>query len=427
MPNKNFALSTKTTTLNYTAANQIRSKKLHGFCSVNSVQRASLRRSIVMEVAQNLRRRRVLLCVTGMSPQIVTETLFALTVTQQPPWIPDEIRLITTKCGADSARSMLLSEGSGWFHRLRQDWNLPEVAFSASHISVLTDTKGNPLDDIRDDQDNQRAADGIADLVRLMTEDEHTEIHASIAGGRKTMGFFMGYAMSLWGRPQDKLSHVLISAPFESRTEFFYPTPSPHIIPARNTSEIPLEASTARVWLGDIPFVRLRGLLPSSITQQKSGFAQAVEAANRAIDQIDMEIDIATAVVWINKHPVRLPPMQIGLLCLLAWRCQQQMPPLRAPYKEANDPDWKKQALKELQHAMGNMHIPDSLNERLHNTQPMGDTVSQLLSKMERTLRDSGVLPLCGLIARQNIGKKSRQQSYALNLKADRVRINKCQ
>ncbi len=370
-------------------------------------------------------KRRILICVTGLSPQIVTETLFALSVSQTPRWVPDEIRLITTQRGADNARLTLLSDNPGWFHRMCRDWQLPPIAFDSSHIEVLQDVHGQPLEDIRDDQDNQRTADGIADLVRRMTEDEHTEIHASIAGGRKTMGFFMGYAMSLWGRPQDKLSHVLISAPFESRPEFFYPTPKPHVIPARAPGQDPLDASTAKVWLGDIPFVRLRKLLPASITGQNSGFAQAVSAANRALDQVELEIDIAQSCVRVNQQRIALPPMQMGLLGLLAWRCQQQLPPLRAPLKEVDDPEWRTMVRRELGQALGEMNIPDSLDKRLKESKPMGATVSEQLSKMEKTLANSGALPLSGLIARNNIGTRSRQQGYSLNLQAERVRITK--
>jgi CRISPR-associated protein (TIGR02584 family) len=370
-------------------------------------------------------RRRILICVTGLSPQIVTETLYALCVAQTPAWVPDEIRLVTTERGSANARLMLLSDSPGWFHRLCTDWKLPPIAFDASHIEVLKDTQGQALNDIRDDEDNQRAADGIADLVRRLTEDDNTEIHASIAGGRKTMGFFMGYAMSLLGRPQDKLSHVLISAPFESRPEFFYPTPTPHVIPARSPGQDPLDASTAKVWLGDIPFVRLRKLLPASITGQNSGFAQAVSAANRALDQVELEVDIAQSCVRINQQCIALPPMQLGLLGLLAWRCQQQLPPLRAPLKEVDDPEWRAMVLRELSLALGEMNIPDSWDKRLTERKPMGGTVSEQLSKMEKTLYNSGALPLIGLIARTNIGTRSRQQGYSLNLQAQHVRITK--
>lgn len=367
--------------------------------------------------------RKVLICVTGLSPQIVTETLYALCVVQTPAWIPDEVRLITTERGAVNARLMLLSDSPGWFHRLRQDWALPPIAFDASRIEVLKDSRGQALEDIRDDEDNQRAADGIADLVRRLTEDEHTEIHASIAGGRKTMGFFMGYAMSLWGRSQDRLSHVLVSTPFESRPEFFYPTPAPHIIPSRQAGQDPLDASTAKVWLGDIPFVRLRSLLPSSIKGQHLGFAQAVSAANRALDEIELEIDVAMGCIRINQQTIALPPMQLALLSILAWRCLAQLPPLPAPSKEVNDPEWKQQVRHALENAIGQMQIPVNLDQKLSDDSPIGDTFSQQLSKMERTLRQSGAIPLRGLIERVNISVRGRQQGYRLQLAAHQVRI----
>jgi len=273
-----------------------------------------------------------------------------------------------------------------------------------------------------DDADNQCAADGIADLVRRLTEDEQTEVHASIAGGRKTMGFFMGYAMSLWGRPQDRLSHVLVSAPFESRHEFFYPTPRPHVISA--PGQDPLDASTATVWLGDIPFVRLRNLLPASLKNQHAGFAQAVSAANRALDQIELTVDIAQSCVRINQQTIALPPMQLALLCLLAWHCQQQLPPLSAPLKEAHDPEWNAQTRQTLKLAMGEMHIPNSLDQRLSDGKAFGNSFNEQLSKLQKTLRDSGALPLNDLIERQPVSK-SRQKAYRLKLQPHQVQIIK--
>ncbi len=40
--------------------------------------------------------RRILLAVTGLTPQVVTETLYALACRPQTPWVPDEIHLVTT-------------------------------------------------------------------------------------------------------------------------------------------------------------------------------------------------------------------------------------------------------------------------------------------------------------------------------------------
>ena len=370
--------------------------------------------------------RRILLCVTGLSPQIVTETLYALCVQQPVPWIPNEVHLITTQRGADNARLSLLSEQPGWFHRFMKDWKLTGIKFDAESIKVIQNTLGEPLDDIRNDEDNQCAADSIADIVRKLTEDENTEIHASIAGGRKTMGFFVGYAMSLWGRPQDRLSHVLVSSPFESRTKFFYPTPAPSVISPDLPGQDTLDASSALVWLGDIPFVRLRGLLPPSIKDRNSGFAQAVAAANRALDEIDLEIDIASSTVRINRQTVKLPPMQFGLLCLLAWRCQKEMPPLPAPLKDSDDPEWRATVRIGLIKSMGEMHVPSSLDTRLNSgMEPIGPTFSQQLSKMERTLRNSGALPLRPLVVRMKIGTRGRQHGYSLGIRGSQIHFIK--
>jgi hypothetical protein len=80
---------------------------------------------------------------------------------------------------------------------------------------------------------------------------------------------------------------------------------------------------------------------------------------------------------------------------------------------------------RELGQALGEMNIPDSLDKRLKESKPMGGTVSEQLSKMEKTMANSGALPLSGLITRTNIGTRSRQQGYSLNLQAERVRITK--
>ena len=52
------------------------------------------------------------------------------------------------------------------------------------------------------------------------------------------MGFYLGYAFSLYARPQDRLSHVLVSSPFESHPEFFYPPATPRRLSTRDNRHI---------------------------------------------------------------------------------------------------------------------------------------------------------------------------------------------
>lgn len=367
--------------------------------------------------------RKILLCVTGLSPQIVTETLYALAVARPEPWVPTEIRILTTKRGAENVRLMLLSDQPGWFHRLCKDWKLPSIAFDTSHIQIIQSTSGTSLDDILDDDDNQCAADCIADCVRRLTCEAGTEIHASIAGGRKTMGFFLGYAMSLWGRPQDRLSHVLVSSPYESRAEFFYPTPGPHVIAAKDCGQDSIDAANARVWLGDIPFVRLRDLLPKPMLVGKSKFADAVAAANTALDQVSLEIGREHSTIYLNNKPLRLKPMQFALLTILAWRKKNGLSPLLAPNKEVNDEAWKNNALNDLCLALGEMNIPDSIYRRLSDSDPIGDTFNEQLSKFKKALRDSGILPLKELVIHSEDLIRGRQRSYELALDADQIQF----
>ena len=365
--------------------------------------------------------KKILLCVTGMTPQVVTETLYALAVEKSPPWIPTEIFILTTQRGADNARLMLLSESPGWFHQLCKDYALPPIAFDTSHILVMTDSAGLALIDIRNDQDNSDAADCIARLVGKLTRDVGSVVHASIAGGRKTMGFFLGYAMSLWGRPQDRLSHVLVSPEFESRPEFFYPTPYARVI-AGAKGQDSLDAATARVWLGDIPFVRLRQILPPNLRDNGDNFADAVRAANRAVGDVTVIVNISQKKILINDNPISLPPTQFALLALLAWRLKRGEPALRAPYKDVDDDEWRTQVLRDLTACLGEFGIPQSLYDRLNASEPVDGLFSQQLAKLERAIKTSGVLPWQRLIERvRQPASSARQRSYQLALHAEQI------
>src|SRR5712691_2229325 len=72
-------------------------------------------------------KKNLLLCVAGGTPQIVTETLYALTVQDRPqgPELIDEIRVITTLEGRKKIRETLLAGTLGMFHRFLRDY--PEV------------------------------------------------------------------------------------------------------------------------------------------------------------------------------------------------------------------------------------------------------------------------------------------------------------
>ena len=264
---------------------------------------------------------RILVAVTGLSPQIVTETLYALAVGlegEERPFVPTKIRLITTGEGARHAKDSLLNSGNGWFHRLKSDYRLPAIDFGPQHIVVLKDRTGQPLDDIRTRGDNERAADAITEEIRELTSDDETALHVSIAGGRKTMGFYVGYALSLYGRVQDRLSHVLVTPPYESHPEFFYPAPQRRIMKDREGR--PHDAHDARVTLADIPFVRLRDGLDSEMLASSPSFSAVVGQAQRAVPPVRLVLDPANCTVTAGGETFELKPSKFALYWLLATR-----------------------------------------------------------------------------------------------------------
>lgn len=268
--------------------------------------------------------RRVLLACTGLSPQIVTETLYALAVKANEPFVPTEVVLLTTKEGRERARLSLLSADPGWFHRMLADYRLPPIAFDDSRIRVLTDAQGRELEDIRSKEDNEQVADFILETVRELTADPNCALHASIAGGRKTMGFYLGYALSLYGRPQDRLSHVLVSEPYESSWDFFYPTPYERIIQTRNDKLA--NCKDAEVTLADIPFVRLRDGLPRRLVEGTASFTRTVAAANRAVAEPTLVLDLGGPSVLADGERIDLGPTELAVLLWLAIHAREGEP-----------------------------------------------------------------------------------------------------
>ena len=265
--------------------------------------------------------RRILLAVTGLTPQVVTETLYALAIQRQPSFIPTEIHLLTTQEGAEAARLGLLSEEPGWFYRLCENYALPAIRFEVSHIHPLVDAAGQPLSDIRTPADNQLAADLITELVRHFTADPSAALHVSIAGGRKTMGYYLGYALSLFGRPQDRLSHVLVSEPFEGCPDFYYPTPYNRVIVLRDNKLA--DTRDAQVTLAEIPFVRLRDELNIRLLTGTASFSQTVAAAQRALLPPALVIDLPGRRLTAAGEGVDLPPVELAFYSLMARRqCQ---------------------------------------------------------------------------------------------------------
>lgn len=328
--------------------------------------------------------KRILLAVCGLSPQVVTETVYALAMAQAA-LLPTEIHLITTREGAKKAMQTLSDKGAGWLSKLARDYALPAISFDESHIHVLQTPLGVDLDDIRTVEDNQYSADFITDVVRQYTQDAEAALHVSIAGGRKTMGYYLGYALSLYGRHQDRLSHVLVQEPFENCPDFFYPTPYSQMLTLRDARQY--DASGAKVALAQIPFVSLRHGLPQALLTGRASFNDTVRSIWSSISPPRLEIDLQRRRIQAGGVLVDMPPAELAFLSIFARRAKTGEPPLPAPSKGVPDHDWAKRYLDEYRQIVGKHSDIDNTERSLRHGMDDG-YFSQRKSKLERLVRE---------------------------------------
>lgn len=280
--------------------------------------------------------RRVLACVSGMSPAVVTETLHVL-VTQHD-FIPDEIHVITTGQGRDKVLQNLLAEPDGHFHRFMREY-LPQgrIRFDAGTIHVIgADAAGaGGLGDIQTDAENRLAADTLYRVLREIKNVPGTVLHASVAGGRKSMSFYMGHAFSLVAEPADRLSHVLVNEPFDGTVpEFHYPPKTPRMMKIRKGGAEAGEISSdkAELQLAELSVLKLGAMLGTLPPKAQTSFDFAVRIAQATLTPPPVRVvwdeTAERGCVETLGERIDLPPQQFLVLALhaMARRHEAELP-----------------------------------------------------------------------------------------------------
>ena len=199
-----------------------------------------------------------LIAVIGNTPQVMTETFWALRVQRHVPI--DEVFVMTTTIGKATCQKRLLDEGC--FEKMLVDYDIDPntVKFDAAHILVFEGTEDNYLDDIRTSDDNRLARDQIFRWIEDWTQKDHFALYCSLAGGRKSMGYLLGAAIQFFGRPeQDHLYHVLVTPPeIEMNRDFFFPPVREEQIPTSDGQHI--STADVRIELAELPYVSVRDI-----------------------------------------------------------------------------------------------------------------------------------------------------------------------
>lgn len=368
--------------------------------------------------------KRILLSVTGMSPAVVTETLYAL-VTEKN-FIPTEIQVITTIQGRNKLLSALLGieaerkERKGALQEFIEDYGsqygFDHIHFNEDCIHIIEDTNGEQLPDIRTPKENEHAANSIVQLVGKLCQDDETQLHVSIAGGRKTMGFFMGYALSLYGREQDSLSHVLVDEEFETLSNFYYRKPKEYrIVNEKNGKE--LDASQANIMLAEIPWVRLGLGVSEELLKNTISYSDSVNKAQQILDTPSLKFlaPVEGRKVQFGSQIVALSPRGYSLLLSLVISKLQGWQ--YVPHRE-------QKRITELYFAIYDMLTFDNdhIKERLADFDELKNVLSESRTDIRKKVKQTFSLGKDGKT--DYIPSSSRATAcYELNIASERIDI----
>lgn len=259
-----------------------------------------------------------LLAVTGLSPAIVTETLWAL-AQRETAILPDRVGFITTVTGAKVIEEQLFTPIPEWsglsvWETLRKSLKAESHQLIADPTHIITIPEPSTgraigLDDIRTPEENSAAAEFIFSRVWDVVRDMDCRLISSVAGGRKTMGALLHAAVSLIGRKDDLLTHVLVDPPFDTLRGFFFPGQPGGSILDRNG--VAHEPESARPQMAEVPFVSLRNRfkdlddLPGSfLTLRDTIDRQLTKDAEREV-LIRIEHDRQRVIIDGTAHKIK--------------------------------------------------------------------------------------------------------------------------
>lgn len=377
--------------------------------------------------------REIYIFVAGATPQIVTETIYAL-AKKNPPIYPDEVYIITTSIGKEWITDSIIRQGI--LNNLIEEYEMPPIRLDDSSFIVVTDRDGNPLEDIRTNEDNEILGDTITSFIREKATDMNTRLHCSIAGGRKTMSFYMGAALQLFGRPWDRLYHVLVSAEFESNPEFFYKPKKDKIIDCRMPDGTIKKFSTkhSTIELAELPFIKLR----NKVSLHGKGFRELIKEGQKEIDiaifQPELMVSLSERTIYIGDHIVEMIPMQLLIYSIFLIQKKEHCKHTERPYcMECTNcyPSLvdlsNKSVAEEMAKYYGYIYRNQSLKaEEFLNKWKEGlgmDVLRQGISKINRTIkeqiRDETILPYYLIIPIRQYGATR----YGIKVEKRKIRI----
>jgi CRISPR-associated protein (TIGR02584 family) len=250
----------------------------------------------------------------GLSPQTITETIYALACKDLDQFIVTDVIILTTTTGEEELRSTVLAGGknSKWA-KLFKLLEYPEPKLKI----VVPLNNSEKLTDINTPDTNIAFANALLCECKQIVEEKDTVISVSLAGGRKTMSFYAGYVLSLIGREDDLLCRVLVPPELEANENFYFPEAAP----VGSTSNL--------INLIEVPFVRLRNLTNKEI-EIPSDFSLLIAILNE-LEFGMIKIFCSRQVIKIGDVEVKLQPLELLIYLHFVLALQNGKPELDGP------------------------------------------------------------------------------------------------
>lgn len=261
--------------------------------------------------------RTVLVAVTGFSPAVLTETVWAL-AQENPPVIPDEIIAITTAKGRAEIAKQLFGEDKIWAqlrkHILKRADD-PRLDFSdkSRHVKVFALQKNGDteyLDDVSTIEQHNAAADTIVRELWAVAGPDGTNLIASISGGFKSMSALMFAGVSLVGRSGTRVLHIHVEAPYDDgrlTPRFYFPEQAAQdLYMPGNSKPFKAKAAAKKLRLGEMDIVPLRELFARELGSTPPGsYRELIALAKHGVKQATEMMAKVTKLV-LSKTQARI-------------------------------------------------------------------------------------------------------------------------
>lgn len=369
----------------------------------------------------------ILLAVVGLSPQVITETLFA--IHQQRRRI-DAVHVITTRQGKEKINADLLSPKDGRYYQYLNEYDIIPISidFGFKNVHTITNSNGMEIDDITDEEENEWLLKKCLELTFRFTNDPNTSVFFSIAGGRKTMSACLMLAAQLYGRHQDRVYHVLVSPEFESNRDFYYPPKKSVPVELRDKDGQPYikETRYARIILVPIPFVSIRDQISNELLHEPRDPATLMLSLVKE-RPYTLTVDLASSKLVYKNLEIDMMPARLALYALFAMHkkeCKKEQTSCR----DCTDCFLDIQQVLNQQDQITELYIKISGTRELYEMSDSGilgltkENLRSYKTKIRGDLQRGFGLYALPEIAIESVGKKGGTR-YGLSIDRERIRI----